>query len=211
MTGGPAFVRHSASVGHTASIARDLASLLRGGDVVLLEGEMGAGKTTLVRTVASALGIDERGVSSPTFVLMQIYGREHGFDLAHLDCSRLGDPEALDALGLDRVMESGAAALIEWGERVAERFDGACRVTIEHTGETDRRLTIRAPDAWRERSGFGALRSRGWASCPVTGERVHPESASWPFSSERARLRDLHGWMEEDYAIGRPARLDDPE
>jgi len=204
-----AAVRPSASVEHTQRIAADVAGVLRAGDVVLLTGEMGAGKTTRVRAIAAALGIDERAVSSPTFALMQVYGRDDGFDLAHLDCSRLEDAEGLDALGLERVMDNGAAALIEWGERVAERFGDACRVTIEHAGETERRFTIEAPASWRDRPRIGMLPSRGWASCPVTHERVHPECATWPFSSERARMRDLHGWMEEDYSIGRSAGEDD--
>lgn len=111
---------------------------LRTGDVVLLTGELGAGKTTFVRGVAQGTG-SNADVASPTFQLVRIYpGR---VQLAHVDLYRVENNAEMRDLGLEELAEHGAV-VVEWGERL--QVDGAAHFEIEHLGG-DRRLirTIR--------------------------------------------------------------------
>ena len=206
--------RNAPSLEHTRVIADDLAAVLRPGDIVRLQGEMGAGKTTFVRLLAQRFGIAPGAVSSPTFVIMNIYGDE-GSDqptLAHLDCYRLGDESELDALGWDRIIDGDAIVLIEWPERIDDAIPGdALRVMIDHVDETSRRFRFVIPDHWQERAGFDAIRPRPDTTCPVTGEPVPGDSLSWPFSSERARMADLNAWFNEEHVISRPIEQADLE
>src|SRR5690242_6205726 len=106
---------------------------LRQGDVVLLVGELGAGKTTFVRGVAQGTG-SSADVASPTFQLVRIYpGR---VQLAHVDLYRVENGAELRDLGLEELADGGAV-VIEWGDRL--EVDGARRIHIEHLGG-DRRL-----------------------------------------------------------------------
>jgi tRNA threonylcarbamoyladenosine biosynthesis protein TsaE len=110
-----------------------LGERLEAGDVVLLTGELGAGKTTFVRGVARGTGSDA-DVASPTFQLVRVYpGR---VKLAHVDLYRVESSAELRDLGLDELAEQGAV-VVEWGERL--EVDGAARIEIEHLGG-DRRL-----------------------------------------------------------------------
>jgi tRNA threonylcarbamoyladenosine biosynthesis protein TsaE len=110
-----------------------LGERLRPGDVVLLTGELGAGKTTFVRGVAQGAG-SKADVASPTFQLVRIYpGR---VQLAHVDLYRVESSSELRDLGLEELAEQGAV-VVEWGERLA--VDGAMHIEIEHLGG-DRRL-----------------------------------------------------------------------
>ena len=110
-----------------------LGERLRQGDVVLLKGELGAGKTTFVRGVAQGAG-STADVASPTFQLVRIYpGR---VQIAHIDLFRVQSDTELRDLGLDELAEQGAV-VVEWGERLFA--DGAARIEIEHLGG-DRRL-----------------------------------------------------------------------
>jgi tRNA threonylcarbamoyladenosine biosynthesis protein TsaE len=110
-----------------------LGERLRKGDVVLLIGELGAGKTTLVRGVAQGTG-SHADVASPTFQLVRIYpGR---VQLAHVDLYRVEDSSELRDLGLDELADRGAV-VVEWGDRL--EVDGAAVIEIEHLGG-DRRL-----------------------------------------------------------------------
>ena len=90
--------RVTASEEETQAVARELSATLRAGDVVLLSGDLGAGKTTFVRGLAEGLGIDPREVSSPTFTLVQEY-RGGRVTLVHVDLYRLNDPREIDDLG----------------------------------------------------------------------------------------------------------------
>lgn len=206
--------RQSPSLKHTQVIADDLAAVLRAGDIVKLVGEMGAGKTTLVRMLAQSFGIAPGAVSSPTFVVMNIYDADDGRHpaLAHLDCYRLGDESELDALGWDQIVDSGAIILIEWPDRIAGSLpEDAPAIHIDHIDETSRRFRFELPSAWQQRAGFDAILPRPATICPVTGEHVPGDSLTWPFVSERARLADLHGWFSEQHVISRPIEQADLE
>jgi tRNA threonylcarbamoyladenosine biosynthesis protein TsaE len=123
----------STSPAETERAGMLLGERLRPGDVVLLTGELGAGKTTFVRGVAVGAG-SKAGVASPTFQLVRIYpGR---VQVAHVDLYRVESSAELRDLGLEELAEQGAV-VVEWGERLA--VDGAARVEIEHLGG-DRRL-----------------------------------------------------------------------
>jgi len=110
-----------------------LGERLRDGDVVLLIGELGAGKTTFVRGVAKGTG-SKADVASPTFQLVRIYpGR---VQLAHVDLYRIENSAELRDLGLDELADRGAV-VVEWGDRI--EVDGAAVIEIEHLGG-ERRL-----------------------------------------------------------------------
>lgn len=108
----------------TAALGRRLAAVLKPGDLVLLDGDLGAGKTALARSVIRALAGDERlDVPSPTFALVQPYETVAGLPVLHADLYRLGGPHEVDELGLfDR---ADAIVLVEWPERSAEVMDRA--------------------------------------------------------------------------------------
>jgi tRNA threonylcarbamoyladenosine biosynthesis protein TsaE len=125
----------------TAAVGRELAATLAAGDVVLLYGDLGAGKTAFVKGLAEGLGIATDEVSSPTFTLVQEY-RGGRLPLFHVDLYRLNDPRELDDLGLDEIAEDGVLA-IEWAEKLDARLTpsgpGEARsVRITH-GDADTR------------------------------------------------------------------------
>ncbi|NII52996.1 tRNA (adenosine(37)-N6)-threonylcarbamoyltransferase complex ATPase subunit type 1 TsaE [Luteibacter sp. SG786] len=99
----------------TITLGQQLASLLQGGLVVYLHGDLGAGKTTFARAFLRALGVGER-VKSPTYSLIEGYDLE-GRRAFHLDLYRIADPGELEWLGLDSLAEPGAIVLVEWPER----------------------------------------------------------------------------------------------
>jgi tRNA threonylcarbamoyladenosine biosynthesis protein TsaE len=124
----------------TAEAGRNLAPLLSAGSVVLLFGELGAGKTAFVRGLAEGLGVGSEDVSSPTFTIMQEY-RGGRLPLFHVDLYRLNGAREIEDLGLEEIAAGGVLA-IEWAERLPWPPPDAVRVTIEHTGETRRGVTI---------------------------------------------------------------------
>ena len=102
----------------TAALGAELAAGLRPGDLVILEGDLGAGKTALARAIIRALAGDERlDVPSPTFALVQPYDTPRG-PVLHADLYRLGDPREVDELGL--LDNPDAVVLVEWAERSPE-------------------------------------------------------------------------------------------
>jgi tRNA threonylcarbamoyladenosine biosynthesis protein TsaE len=121
------------SAAETEAIGANLGERLRTGDVVLLAGELGAGKTTFVRGVARGAG-SVAPVASPTFQLVRVYpGR---LQLAHVDLYRVEQVTELGDLGLDELADQGAV-VIEWGDRF--QLAGSALIEIEHLGG-DRRL-----------------------------------------------------------------------
>lgn len=134
--------QHTISEAETRATARSLATTLRPGAVLLLLGDLGAGKTAFVRGLAEGLGIAEDAVSSPTFTLVQEY-RGGRLPLYHADLYRLPEGVSLDDLGLDEVAEDGVLA-IEWPERLARPVPGAVAIRIAIDDDTARTITIDA-------------------------------------------------------------------
>ena len=138
----------SHSVRDTEAIASTLARSLRGGECLALHGELGAGKTQFVRGLLAGLGGDPHTVSSPTFVLLNVYdtGRLRVF---HLDAYRVHGPDDFDAIGFSELLEQdNGVVVIEWPERVdtllpSERID----VFIETLSPHTRRIRIGLPAA----------------------------------------------------------------
>src|SRR3954447_7154904 len=124
----------------TAALGREVATTLSAGDVLLLYGDLGAGKTAFVRGLAEGLGIPREEVSSPTFTLIQEY-RGGRLPLFHVDLYRIEDPREFDELGLDEIAEGGVLA-IEWAERLPYSPPASVRVSIAHAGESERTVTV---------------------------------------------------------------------
>jgi tRNA threonylcarbamoyladenosine biosynthesis protein TsaE len=127
------------SEAETAAAGARLAESLAAGDVVLLYGDLGAGKTAFTRGLAEGLGVPAEEVSSPTFTLVQEY---HGrLPLYHVDLYRLDEREA-DDLGLEELVLGDGVVVIEWADRWRGRPDDVIEVRLEHLDEDRRRLTL---------------------------------------------------------------------
>jgi tRNA threonylcarbamoyl adenosine modification protein YjeE len=145
-----------ASPAGTADLGARLARLLEPGDVVLLHGELGAGKTTLVKAVVAALGSAEE-VTSPTFTLLRTYATRPV--VAHVDCWRLEQLHEVFDLGLEEILDEGGVAFIEWGEAAEPAFGRdalSLRLVVETSAEllhasTARRIELAAGPSWAER------------------------------------------------------------
>ena len=129
----------------TASSGEALVSKLAPGAVVLVSGELGAGKTVFVRGMAAGLGIDPSEVNSPTFTLIQEY-RGGRLPLYHVDLYRLRSTE-VDDLGLDDLTMEGGVTAIEWPERLPRPFDRATFVRIDDGDDGTRKITITPIDS----------------------------------------------------------------
>lgn len=133
-------IRLTHSEEDTQAVARELASTLKAGDVVLVSGSLGAGKTAFVRGLAAGLGIDPDEVFSPTFTLVHEY-RGGRLTLYHADLYRL-DKAATDDLGLEELGVTDGVLAIEWPERLTHALRGAIPVDIKITGDTTRTVVV---------------------------------------------------------------------
>lgn len=222
-----ALMLQSTSPEQTEIIGETLARVLRPGDVLTLDGPLGAGKTRLVRGIAAGLGVAVGEVSSPTFVIVAEHAGRGGVRLAHVDAYRLSGPEDLESVGWDRVQDGDAIVVVEWGERVAtalgpEHFMARARLTP--TGSNARRIALEVPAAWALRAGWTALEllSTTSTACPTCGGPADPSGPASPFCCERCRLVDLGKWLTEQHTIpgdrradastdeSDPSRIDDP-
>lgn len=150
----------------TRAWARELAGLLRPGDLVILVGDLGAGKTTFVQGLAE--GLDVRGpITSPTFVI----ARSHpplgdGPALVHVDAYRLGGTPELDDLDLDTDVDS-AITVVEWGQGLAESLSGAGHLRVEldrHSAASLEDAGAQEVDDVREGRAYGV--GPRWAAAP---------------------------------------------
>jgi tRNA threonylcarbamoyladenosine biosynthesis protein TsaE len=134
---------HTHSAEETTEVGRQLAAELKPGSIVLLRGDLGAGKTTLVKGIAEGFNAAEaEAVTSPTFTLIHEY-RGPDVTLYHIDLYRIDTQRELDTLALDDLMEPNSILLIEWGEKF-KRFakERDVEIGIEHEGGDERRIEV---------------------------------------------------------------------
>jgi tRNA threonylcarbamoyladenosine biosynthesis protein TsaE len=145
---------HSTSARQTEQIAADLASDLAGGECLALEGELGAGKTQFVRGLVEGLGGNPKQVSSPTYVLLNIY-RGGRLPVYHLDAYRVAGSADFEAIGFPELLEEKGIVVVEWASRIAPLLpQKRIEVRITTTGIEEREIAI-------TRIGGQSMRSPG--------------------------------------------------
>src|SRR6202795_1902210 len=134
-------ITHSAE--ETTAFGRTLTELLAPPKVVLLRGDLGAGKTTLIKGIAAGFeAASEEDVTSPTFTLVHEYRGPRAV-LYHIDLYRVDTPRELETLGLDDLVAENSVLLIEWGEKFARLLrERDVEVSLERDGESGRRIKI---------------------------------------------------------------------
>ena len=119
-----------------------IGALVRGGETIELVGDIGAGKTTFTKGLASGMGIDE-DIQSPTFTISRVYEAPNGLVLAHYDFYRLNDPGIMRAELDESVHDAGTVTVIEWAEVVADVLPAdTLRIVIRSTSEESRAVTV---------------------------------------------------------------------
>lgn len=132
----------SHSLDETARIAADIATLVSPGTCITLEGDLGAGKTTFVRSLVAALGGAENAVSSPTFMLLNIYTTK-SMNVFHLDAYRVHGSDDFEAIGFSELLEQQGVVIVEWASRVIDLMpSNRIAIHISSTGETSRQFQI---------------------------------------------------------------------
>ena len=134
----------------TERFGADLAGLVRAGDVITLQGQLGAGKTSLARGLLAALGLEGQA-PSPSFAIVQPYQPpEVRLPVLHVDLYRIGNVEEIEELGLDDAL-SDAVLIVEWPERAPGHWPDALALTLEILPGGARALTATVPTAWKAR------------------------------------------------------------
>jgi tRNA threonylcarbamoyladenosine biosynthesis protein TsaE len=134
----------TASEEETRAVAARLAKDLEAGSVVLLSGDLGAGKTAFTRGLAEGLGVDPEQVSSPTFTIVHEYAGGR-LPLVHVDLYRVSAAD-LDEIGLDPDLAQRGVTAIEWPERLSRTVRGAITVRILDAGDDTREIVIETPE-----------------------------------------------------------------
>ncbi len=131
----------------TIAFGREIATHLQPPCLVLLEGELGSGKTTLVKGIVAGLGAaPEDEVTSPSFTLVHEYGSAGR--VYHADLYRIAGPRDLSTLGLEDLIGQASTVLIEWGEKLGDNVPQPCvRIQLEHLGSDDRRIVVERVEA----------------------------------------------------------------
>ena len=161
----PIFEFTSGSVEETRAFGERLGRLLRPGDVVALDGELGSGKTTLIQGIAQGLGRDPAMVKSPTFVLVREYPGE--IPLVHVDGYRLEGPPAAASLDVELLFAPHQITLIEWAERFAELLpDERLAIRLSHVSANRRRLAL-APAGERAAAIIRQLQAEAPSPAPA--------------------------------------------
>ncbi len=134
----------SNNVQETEKIAQEIASSFKGGEILALTGDLGAGKTVFVKAVAKYLGIEDT-ITSPTFVLMKVYDIEYGNinKLVHIDCYRLEGEEDLTDLGLEDYINDNNIVVIEWADKITNLPDNTININIEYISDNKRKIIVK--------------------------------------------------------------------
>ena len=209
------------------AVAEQIARHTQTGDLVALYGELGTGKTTFVRGMAKALGIDPQQVASPTFVIVHEYtppvdGECETPVLVHIDGYRLRGLGDLESIGWDQPMSElrdRSVVLIEWADRFEDQIgDDRLDVHLEHRSYRDRSLTITARGSWVDR--FMVLQAdidkvvkvpakKTVTLCPICKESVSVNIKTFPFCSKQCKVIDFGRWLDGKYVIDRPIEISD--
>ena len=140
---------HSASVAQTQKIGAALSKQLEPNDVLILLGDMGAGKSEFTRGLARGLGVTGY-VTSPTFTIMQLHDSGR-LPLYHFDWYRLESVEELYELSMDEYLQNGGVAVIEWPSRAPEAIpESYLKVSLEPAGDDERRITLTPVGGFRD-------------------------------------------------------------
>ncbi|MHB8488270.1 MAG: tRNA (adenosine(37)-N6)-threonylcarbamoyltransferase complex ATPase subunit type 1 TsaE [Candidatus Dormibacteria bacterium] len=124
----------------TLALGERIGTRVEPGDLILLSGQLGAGKTVLVRGIAAGMGIDPALVRSPTFVLHHVY-RAGARVLHHIDLYRLGPDADVRLLDIDEMLESGGVVVVEWGEHAAREQDAPAGIGIDVADDGSRLIS----------------------------------------------------------------------
>jgi len=143
----------------TEQLGRKLASLLQPGDVLALYGELGAGKTCLVRGLAKGLGVEDDYVASPSFSIINEYPGP--VPLFHIDCYRLHLDEELQELGLEEYFDGPGITVIEWAERIKDSLEERLDISFRILDETRRHIQIKAYGKMVQRMKKSKLKVQG--------------------------------------------------
>ena len=131
----------SKSNDETLNIAKEFSKTLKVGDIVLLEGDLGAGKTVFSKGIVSALSNGKEIAVSPTFVIVNVYNTTP--EIYHFDLYRIGDSSELDAIGAEEYFYGNGISLVEWPSRAIEIFpESAIKVNIKKVSENERKIYI---------------------------------------------------------------------
>ena len=135
------------SAAETIELGRRMGSVMRGGEVVALIGNLGTGKTHLIKGIALGLEThDSDQVSSPTFVLVNEYfGRDGLIHIYHIDAYRMESVAEFQALGFDEYCRPDSVVLVEWADKVSDAVNAfdPIRIELSHVSETQRKIAIR--------------------------------------------------------------------
>lgn len=195
------FQIHTPDPESTQRVGRALALELQPGDCLALTGDLGAGKTCLVRGLAEGLGCNPSQVHSPTFTVMHRYPGSLA-DLVHVDAYRVGGPEELRDAGLDPEALGQAVLAVEWPGRISGALPArSLEITLSVTGESARLIRVTDPQGTLAERLGAALGPR---PCPSCQAAVRPFEQDWPFCSARCRAADLGRWFGGKYQISRP-------
>lgn len=231
----PDWCGQTASVEQTRKAGEVIAHHCRAGDLIALMGELGAGKTQLVKGLARGLGLDEHAVASPTFVMVQEYhepaGKRRtagdGLVLVHVDAYRVRSLEELESMGWQPgalraggEMRRGAVVALEWADRLGELLgEDYLQIELAHEEPDCRSICMIGFESWAERlRDLGAELDRvvqrpqkDWAKCPICSKPASPHTAEFPFCSRQCKMIDLGRWLDGRYVISRPIEQRDLE
>jgi tRNA threonylcarbamoyladenosine biosynthesis protein TsaE len=203
----------SRSAEQTVRLGRALAALMKGGDVVAMIGQLGAGKTQLTRGLAGGLGVDPRRVSSPTFVLMSEYpGR---LPVVHIDAYRMAGLGDLESIGWSDELFDGSVTLVEWADRIADQLPAdRLEITLEHAGESERLIRLTPRGEWikrRDKLAMAVASLDVVYSCPTCKTVVSTDNPAFPFCTPRCKMAELNKWFKGDYGIARSITEEDTD
>lgn len=199
----------SDSMQRTVSLGRAIARIVQPGDVIALRGELGAGKTQWVRGLAEGLGADPRGVSSPTFVVMQEYPAS--LPILHIDAYRINSLNDLETTGWTPELAEQSVSVIEWADRIASELPAnRLEIELQHLDDHRRRIIIEPMGIYETRRGLMTVVT-DWTEhsmeigckCPICSKMTSSQVATFPFCSPRCKQVDLGRWLTGAYRIER--------